>query len=365
MTLTKWIAIFKMQVNMITIREPKYQDKADFLRAVARSQSLHQPWVSTPVTSEDFKKYIQRSQEKNEKYFLVFKGGNIAGVFNISGIARGYFKSAYLGFYVFSGYENQGIMTAGLKLVLRQVFDELKLHRIEANIQPENTRSINFVKRNKFRYEGFSPRYLKIEEIWRGHEHWAITYEDYIRDNPDILEKDCIELVPYNPKWPELAGIEINKIRSTFPSEFISDIQHVGSTAIPGLSAKPIIDIQIAVNSLEIAKLIAVPLLQKMGYEFWDENPDETRLFFVKGMPPYGERRTHHVHIVLPDSHHWKNKLIFRDYLRAHPEAAQQYETIKKTLAQNHQYDREKYTDAKMDFINDILSRQKDNSVNH
>lgn len=77
-------------------------------------------------------------------------------------------------------------MSAGLKLVLKKVFNELQLHRLEANIQPENMTSIWLVKKNGFRYEGFSPRYLKINNIWCGHERWAMTVEDFIADNKEV-----------------------------------------------------------------------------------------------------------------------------------------------------------------------------------
>ena len=137
------------------------------------------------------------------------------------------------------------------------------------------------------------------------------------------------------------------------------DIQHMGSTAIPGLPAKPILDIQIAVSSLEDMKLMAVPILQKLGYEYWDSNPDPKRMFFVKGMPPYGEKRTHHVHIFEHNSDHWCNKLIFRDYLRSHVDLAKEYEQLKAKLAQEHLYDREKYTDEKLDFVNQVLRLAK------
>lgn len=250
-------------------------------------------------------------------------------------------------------------MSAGLKLVLRHFFEEMKLHRLEANIQPENKRSIQLVKNNGFRYEGFSPRYLKINNEWRGHEHWAITAEDYIADSPAVLQKDCVNLVSYDSEWPLLAQIEIDKIKSVFPVDAIIDIQHVGSTAIVGLSAKPIIDIQIAVSSLENIKLLAVPGLQKLGYEYWANNPDPKQMFFVKGMPPYGEKRTHHVHIFEQDSEHWCNKLLFRDYLRLHSDVANEYEQLKLKLAHEHLYDREKYTDAKMDFVNKVLQLAK------
>ncbi len=246
-------------------------------------------------------------------------------------------------------------MSAGLKLVLKYSFEELKLHRIEANVQPENTQSINLVKKNKFRYEGFSPRYLKINNEWCGHEHWAITFEEYIQDTPEVTEKDHIDIVPFNPAWSELAKTEIKKIKSLFPDGVIVDIQHIGSTAIPELSAKPIIDIQIAVHSLPVAKIIMVPLLQKLSYEYWADNPDKTRMFFAKGMPPYGKKRTYHIHIVEFDSHLWRDKIVFRNYLRKHPKKAKKYEILKNELAQKHKYEREKYTDEKAAFIKNIL----------
>lgn len=344
----------------IIIRKPKLEDKENFLQAMQRSQTLHYPWVSSPLTPEEFDNYLQRAEQPNQKSLLVCKQSNdIIGVFNISEIVRGFFQNAYLGFYAVADYAGHGYMSAGLKLVLRYVFEDMKLHRLEANIQPENTRSIQLVKNNGFRYEGFSPRYLKINDEWYGHEHWAITVEDYIADSPDIQKKDQVKLVPYSSEWPLLAQTEIDKIKSVFPQNAIIDIQHVGSTAIPGLSAKPILDIQIAVASLENMKLMAVPILQKLGYEYWSANPDPKRMFFVKGMPPYGEKRTHHVHIFEQNSDHWRNKLLFRDYLRSNPDVAEEYERLKIKLAQEHLYDREKYTDEKLNFVNHVLQLAK------
>lgn len=290
-----------------------------------------------------------------KKSFLVCdQAENIIGVFNVSEIVRGLFQNAYLGFYAVSDFSGKGHMSTGLKLVLSKVFNELKLHRIEANIQPENIKSIQVVKRNGFRYEGYSPRYLKIHNEWCGHEHWAMTYEDFIRNDADVLKKDNVELVAYDSNWETQANTEMNKLRLLFPSQII-DIQHVGSTAIPGIVSKPIVDIQIAVKSLDEMKIIAIPALQKLGYEYWYENPDPERMFFVKGMPPFGEKRTHHVHIVEPTSRHWKEKMAFRDYLKSHPNIAREYEKIKMQCATQYKYDREKYTDAKTKFIKEIL----------
>ncbi|KTD71210.1 GNAT family N-acetyltransferase [Legionella tucsonensis] len=174
----------KVMMKNITIRELVFADKEEFLKNMLSSQSLHHPWVEPPTTSQVFDEYWQRFQQPNQKSYLVCgELENIVGVFNVSEIVRGAFQNAFLGFYGISDYTSKGYMSAGLKLVQKKVFEELGLHRLEANIQPENTRSIQLVKNNGFRYEGFSPRYLKINGEWRGHEHWATTVEDYIAES--------------------------------------------------------------------------------------------------------------------------------------------------------------------------------------
>ena len=349
-------------MSTITIRPPTIEDKEVFLAAMLRSQSLHHPWIKAPLTSQEFDEYVQRSQQPNQKSFLAFdQSNNIVGVFNVSEIVRGLFQNAFLGFYCVVDYAGTGYMSTCLKLVLEKVFKELGLHRLEANIQPENTRSIQLVKNNGFRYEGFSPRYLKINDERRCHEHWAMTVEDYIKNDSEVLKKDHVDIVPYNSEWPSMANAEISKLQAVLPLNKIIDIQHVGSTAIPEISAKPIIDIQIAVSSLEEMKVIAIPELQKLGYEYWFENPDPKKMFFVKGMPPFGNKRTHHVHIFEYDSDHWRNKIIFRDYLLSHAEAVKEYEALKNKLAKKHFHDREKYTDEKLDFVNYILKMALEN----
>ncbi len=339
------------------IRELKIEDKEEFIAAMQCSESLHHPWMIAPVTAAEFDSYHQRYQQPDHKSFLLCHSNKIAGVFNLSQIVRGIFQNAYLGFSAVSDYAGKGYMSTGLKLVLNYVFNEMGLHRLEANIQPDNVPSLRLVKKNGFRYEGFSPRYLKINNEWRGHERWAITYEDFIKDDKNIIEQDHIEIVSYNSSWPHDASIEIEKLKNILPLSSIIDIQHVGSTAILGLAAKPIIDIQIAAKSLNEMKVIAVPALQKLGYEYWDDNPDQERMFFVKGMPPFGQKRTHHVHIVETSSKHWSGKIAFRDYLIAHPDVAKEYQQLKIELAQQHMFDREEYTNAKANFINKILNK--------
>lgn len=168
----------------LTIREPKIEYKTSFIAAMQRSEALHHPWVRAPISEQEYEDYFKRSQQPNQKCFFVFlASGELVGVFNISEIVRGVFQNAYLGFYAVADFAGKGYMSRGLKLVLTKIFNELKLHRIEANIQPENLASIQLVKNNGFRYEGFSPNYLYINNEWRGHEHWAMTYEDFLNNN--------------------------------------------------------------------------------------------------------------------------------------------------------------------------------------
>jgi len=101
------------------------------------------------------------------------------GVANLSEIVRGLFQSAYLGFYGHIAYSGRGLIREGLLLLLRHAFRQMKLHRIEANVQPENGRSLGLIRSLGFRREGFSPKYLKIGGQWRDHERWAILAEDY------------------------------------------------------------------------------------------------------------------------------------------------------------------------------------------
>jgi len=172
-------------MNNLYLREPMPEDKNQFILAMQLSQHLHHPWTSPPQNDESFEKYIQSSKQKNQKcYLLCDQENNIMGVFNISEIVLGSFQSAYLGFYAVATFAGHGYMSKGLKLVLKEIFEVLKLHRIEANIQPENKSSINLIKANNFCKEGFSPRYLKINNEWRDHERWALTYEDWSQQKP-------------------------------------------------------------------------------------------------------------------------------------------------------------------------------------
>lgn len=165
-----------MPASRIYLRQPALTDQREFLARISASAALHRPWVSAVWTPASFKAYVKRMGEPANRALLVClrETGEIAGVFNISNMVRGGFQSAYLGYYAFAGFERQGLMREGLEAVVRHAFRELRLHRLEANIQPGNAPSIALVKACGFRLEGYSPRYLKIGGRWRDHERWAI-----------------------------------------------------------------------------------------------------------------------------------------------------------------------------------------------
>jgi RimJ/RimL family protein N-acetyltransferase len=166
-------------IMLVFLETPAPRHEQEFLTAVVRSRRLHGPWVTAPSSSAEYRLYLrERTGPRQFKYFVCDDLGQLCGVINLSEIVRGSFQSAYLGYYALSPHAGKGYMSAGLELVLTRAFGELALHRLEANIQPRNERSVTLVRRAGFRLEGLSPRYLRIGGRWRDHERWAITTED-------------------------------------------------------------------------------------------------------------------------------------------------------------------------------------------
>jgi len=143
---------------------------------------------------------------------------------------------------------------------------------------------------------------------------------------------DEVVITEYDPNWMLLFEQESARILAVLDGDLVTRIEHFGSTAVPGLAAKPIIDLLVGVRSLAEAKQVAVFQLERLGYAYWFENPDFQRMFFVKGLPP-NSPRTHHIHMVELNSILWE-RLLFRDYLRKHPDEAARYAQLKYYLAQ-------------------------------
>jgi len=161
----------------VRLSRPSARDAAEFLAAVRRSRRLHGNWVAAPASPAAYRKFLRRARRSTQAaYFVRLRdSGELVGVINVSEIVRGVFQSAYLGYYAFTPHGGQGLMAEGLRLVIGDAFRRLKLHRLEAGIQPGNQPSRALVRRLGFRREGLSRRYLKIAGRWRDHERWAIT----------------------------------------------------------------------------------------------------------------------------------------------------------------------------------------------
>jgi ribosomal-protein-alanine N-acetyltransferase len=164
----------------VRLERPTLRAAAEFLAAVRRSRKLHGPWVRPPSTEAAYRAFVRRSRSATHVAYLIRMRSNdeLAGVAGISEIVRGSLRSAYLGYYAFAPHERQGLMTEGLLLVIKQAFGTLRLHRLEANVQPGNHASLELVRRLGFRREGFSRRYLKIRGRWRDHERWALLADE-------------------------------------------------------------------------------------------------------------------------------------------------------------------------------------------
>jgi|SRR5580700_7636298 ribosomal-protein-alanine N-acetyltransferase len=165
----------------VYLRRPTAGDTKEVIATVRTSRRLHRPWVYPTETKAAFDGYIRRNQAPDFVGLLICRlsDDRILGMANLSQIFRGNLQGAYLGFWASAESAGQGYMKEGLKLVLRYAFKKLKLHRLEANLQPANETSKALIKRCGFRYEGFSPRYLKVGGVWRDHERWAIHAEEW------------------------------------------------------------------------------------------------------------------------------------------------------------------------------------------
>lgn len=320
------------------------QSDFDHLFALRSDPDVMQYTEQGVQSKEDVQRFLDITIPYQKKY-----GFDLGVVFeksshNFVGQA-GLFQSAdlhepsqvELGFSFHKRYWGRGYGTEIVNALIQWGFEQLSIQKIVAYADPQNTACHRVL--------------LKCGMIQMGVENQLIKFE--------IYKADCIELISHQTNWHHLAETEIQLLKSVLPTQSILDIQHVGSTAIPNICAKPIIDIQIAVNSLTAAKQDSIDALKKLGYEYWADNPDPERLFFVKGMPPFGMKRTHHVHIVEPTSVHWQEKIQFRDYLLSHPQDALDYEKLKWELARQYRYDRESYTTSKTQFIRDILEKAK------
>lgn len=160
-----------------------------------------------------------------------------------------------------------------------------------------------------------------------------------------------VEIVPYDSSWPRLFDEERGTLLGAIGAWLIGPIEHIGSTAIPELAAKPVIDIMAGVETLAASRP-AIAVLADLGYCYAPYRT-ESEHWFCKPSPAF---RTHHLHLVPCDSLQWIAAIAFRDYLRSHAEVAAEYEDLKRGLAEEHRHDREAYTEAKGAFVTRITN---------
>ncbi|MBN1909504.1 MAG: GrpB family protein [Pirellulales bacterium] len=173
--------------------------------------------------------------------------------------------------------------------------------------------------------------------------------------------KEDVAVVPYDPRWPEMFQQEKEHLLACLPPGLVGRIEHFGSTAVPGLAAKPIVDMLIEVTSLDETKRLVPPILEPQDYDYfwrptWGDDTPPFYAWFIKRNAQ--GTRTHHLHLVEAHFEHW-DRLLFRDYLIAHPDVAQEYGALKLRLAAAHANDRVAYTKAKTEFITRVTEMAK------
>lgn len=161
---------------MIDLHPVSRKDGSELIAANIASREYHHPWVRNFTDQAGFDEWLANLHTSASQALILRECGNgaIAGIFTFSQIFMKAICSAYMGYYGMAETAGRGLMTQGLKQAVQYGFDEIGLHRIEANIQPDNLRSIALARRAGFHKEGFSPRYLFINGDWRDHERWAI-----------------------------------------------------------------------------------------------------------------------------------------------------------------------------------------------
>jgi len=183
--------------------------------------------------------------------------------------------------------------------------------------------------------------------------HWFLVFSIGRRGSWQhfaFMTAPTVRLVSYDSTWPLEFAAEAERIARVCAGLPLR-LEHIGSTAIPGLAAKPVIDI-LAGRPGNVAGSTYVDAFRQIGYEHKGAYGIPGRNYFRRGMP-----RTHHVHMFSWSSDMWRDHLLFRDYLRLHPETAREYETIKRELAALYLQDKQNYTDAKGPFVRSIVRR--------
>jgi ribosomal-protein-alanine N-acetyltransferase len=162
--------------SVATLRRLSLSDESEFLSKSIASKKIHRSWVLVPTTKKQFRDYVEEMNSDVNKAFAVVdpQSNTIAGIVELRDIFMFDFKNSYITYYAFHQHLRKGFMKLGVMQAITIAFKKLKLHRLEANIQPENKASIALAKSCGFTKEGFSPKFIKKGGRWKDHERWAL-----------------------------------------------------------------------------------------------------------------------------------------------------------------------------------------------
>jgi len=215
--------------NRVSLVVPTTQQMAEFIEKAKASKKLHASWTQAPSDEKEYLAYLARINNDNQfgTFIKLNTTNELIGVININEIVKGAFKSGYLGYYLFSGSDKQGFMREALELLVNYAFDSLQLHRLEANIQPGNINSLRLIHNSGFVKEGFSRKYLCINNQWQDHVRYALTKEMRKKSNESgklILSHLKKENIPEIVK--QFNKAKINKTIAVFDEYFEEQKQH-------------------------------------------------------------------------------------------------------------------------------------------
>jgi len=165
------------------VRPVTGDDGPAFVVLAKESVQFHRKWIKLPTDLDAFQRYLSRFDGENAFCFVVCAADSdsITGFVSLTGIEREPYERGRLGYGVFARYARMGYLSSGLKYVIDLAFESLKLHRLEADIQPGNDPSKRLIKRAGFRCEGVSPQFIRINDEWIDHERWALTLDEWLR----------------------------------------------------------------------------------------------------------------------------------------------------------------------------------------
>jgi GrpB-like predicted nucleotidyltransferase (UPF0157 family)/RimJ/RimL family protein N-acetyltransferase len=265
-------------------------------------------------------------------------------------------RSTRIGYWLAEEYQGRGKVTAAVRALVDHALSVWRLNRVEIRAAVENRRSRAIPERLGFRQEGtvrkaerVGDRYLDSVVYAMSAADWQASHQGFDPAATQWVDEP-IRIAAYDPAWPARFAQERSALEAAIGDWAVGGIHHIGSTAVPGLDAKPIVDVLVGVESLDASRVCFEPLAG-LDYLYAPYRTEEMHWF----CKPHPSRRTHHLHLVPERSARFRDELAFRDLLRSNPEAAREYAALKRRLAARFEHDRDAYTEAKSSFIQGML----------